>query len=178
MSGRRQAYVVIGANVSALPAIFPGWLLEIIDAMAAARDAVINVESAVAVVAQASDEEKSKAARCHHLLETFIRDHGHRMHEAAQVFASKKNMLPEGVAISFGADLGVLLITCGNIAFRAHVLNQVIGQWPEDMSKSGTAATLALTHCMAQSSIGQGTLLDWIGAKLVGQSEPGIEPDA
>lgn len=174
MTTDRKTYVIVAANVDALPVEIPAWLIVVVDAIARARDAVIELELAASVVVQGEDTPKSKAARCRRLFEVFVQEHAHCMHDLAREFARKKHALPRDIATSFGADIGAVLVTCTNIAFRGRVLDQLVERWPEKDEES----TLAIFRCMAESCCGQGQVLDWINTSLVGTRPMQTDHDA
>jgi hypothetical protein len=163
MSGR-GAYVVVRVNTEQIPTELPAWLLTLIDTCAETRDAALDAERAVAVVVRSEDEAKTKAERCSFILNAFVRDHGHRTTDIARDFARMKQGLSPDFARSLGADLGVLIVTCTNLAYRARVLTQLVEAWPE----RDDPASITLFRCMAEAFPGQGPVLDWIGASLIG----------
>jgi hypothetical protein len=168
MNEQRKAYVIVAANVRDLPCEIPAWLLIVVDGLARARDAILEVEHAASVVIGGGDTARSKAERCFNLFEAFTRDHGEQVRVMAEQFAVRRRDLPEDLARSLGVELGLAMLSCANLAFRGRILKQFVDTWTSENDAMATVGS----RCMAEACAGQGSVLDWISASLVGHPPP------
>lgn len=165
---QRKAYLLIGANVEALPKEVPAWLITMVAALNDTRHAFIETEQALSVVVDSDDGEQSKARRCASLLRSFVETHLPRVESIAEDFYMRRGKLSQEISTSFGSEIALITLMCTNMMFRCDILMEIANapKWQQ--------GELCMFMALAQSCRGQAGRLDWIRTHLI--DEPVSQP--
>lgn len=169
---KRQAYLLVGANVASLPKEVPAWLITMVAGMNDTRHGFIELEQSLSVVMTSDDDEQEKAKRCANLLRLFVETHVPRIESFADNFSIRRGILSPEIATSFGSEIALITLLCTNAKFRADMLSQIA-----DAAIWGRGEACMLM-ALAQSCRGQGGRLDWIRANLIESPASNTAPDA